>query len=98
MKDWVKQRLKKLNAEDGYEVYSFWPVQTGMGAATLDSLHCINGQFVSIETKAEGKQMTERQETVATAMHKAGALVFTVDSKASLEDAIKWIKKQIKKQ
>lgn len=84
VKSWVKSDLKKLNRRKGYRVYSFWPVQTGMGASTLDSLHCINGRFVSIETKAPGKQMTDRQETVATDMHDAGAMVFVVDSKESL--------------
>jgi hypothetical protein len=94
VKDWVKKALKELHAEDGYSVYSFWPVQTGMGASTLDSLHCINGHFVSIETKALGKTMTDRQETVATDMHNAGAIVFEVDSKASLAHAMRLIRKQ----
>jgi len=87
VKSWVKTAMKGLRA-DGYGVYSFWPVQTGMGASTLDSLHCINGWFVSIETKAIGKTMTERQETVAGDMVHAGALVFEVDSKESLELAM----------
>lgn len=92
----VKRRLKALHGtcESGvcYYVYSFWPVQTGMGATTLDSLHCINGLFISIETKARGKKMTPRQKTVAEEICAAEGLVFVVDSEESLDNAITHIK------
>lgn len=94
VKTWVKKALKALNDEKGYKVYSFWPVQTGMGAATLDSLHSINGHFVSIETKAEGKVMTPRQFQTATDMCTAGAQVYVVDSKATLAKVMGLIRHQ----
>ena len=57
VKDMVKARLKEAGA------YQFWPVQTGMGAATVDCLACVPlkitsemvgatiGIFAAIETK-----------------------------------------------
>jgi hypothetical protein len=94
VKSWVKKALKELHEEDGYFVYSFWPVQTGMGASTLDALTCINGHFVAIETKAKGKTMTDRQRTVAQDMCWARGLVFVVDSKESLDRVMQSIRKQ----
>ena len=80
----VKRELAAL-AQDGYRVYTFRPVQNGMGAPSLDILNCINGWFVAIETKAPGKLLTDRQQTTATQMHEAGALVLVVSDDATLE-------------
>ena len=64
------------------ESYQFWPVQMGLGAATLDCLLCVAGHFVAIETKAPGKELTARQEITRKALAKAGAMVYVVDSPA----------------
>ena len=71
--------------------YGFWPVQTGMGSKTLDSLWCINGRFVAIEAKAPGKWYTPLQEEHAQQIRKAGGLVYLVDGPHSLEIAIRQI-------
>ena len=87
----VKRELKAL-ALDGYKVYSFMPVQNGMGTPSLDFINCINGYFVAIETKAPGKVLTPRQETTACAMVDAGALVLVVCDDETLEGAFEQIR------
>ena len=79
----VKAKVKKaLNAIPG--CYSFMPVQTGMGAATLDYLCCVNGRFVAIETKAPGKKLTPRQEITRAQIFDAGGKVYVVSDEDSL--------------
>jgi hypothetical protein len=45
VKDEIREYLKSIGA------YQFWPVQVGMGAATIDALVCWRGMFVGIEVK-----------------------------------------------
>ena len=80
----VKARLKARLKTLPEPIYQFWPVQTGMGAATLDCLLCYKGRFHAIETKAKGKHLTPRQEIVDNAIREAGGVVFRVDSPVSL--------------
>ena len=80
----LKARLKTLPEP----VYQFWPVQTGMGAATLDCLLCYKGCFHAIETKAPGKHLTPRQEMIANAIREAGGVVFRVDDAVGTEATI----------
>jgi hypothetical protein len=77
----VKQKVKGILAQ--YGVYYYMPVQTGYGLTSLDFIGCYNGLFFAIETKAEGKRMTDRQLVVAKQMFEAGAQVFLV---AGLDD------------
>ena len=63
------------------KLYKFKPVQNGMGAPGLDYYCCINGQFVAIETKVPGKNLTPRQETTKRAIEAAGGLVFVIRTK-----------------
>jgi hypothetical protein len=73
----VKRRVRRLL--DRYEgLYQFWPVQSGLGATTLDVLGCYRGRFFAVETKAAGKALTPRQETTAAQMVAADAKVFVV--------------------
>jgi hypothetical protein len=55
--------------------YQFWPVQRGFGAATLDCLACINGEFWGIETKAPGAKLTKRQEIVSREISDHGGYI-----------------------
>lgn len=80
----VKAKLKRAMARLP-RCYGFWPVQTGMGASTLDSLWCVNGIFVAIETKRKGGKPTARQWVVIKQMKDAEALVYVVD-----DDNIEW--------
>ena len=73
----VKRKVKELLVTHG--AYWFCPVQTGLGARTLDFLgtHC--GRFFAIETKAPGKRMTEQQRAIADRIEKAGGKVFEIN-------------------
>ena len=79
----LREKLRQLPA-----CYVFMPVQTGLGASTLDYLCCVNGHFVAIETKAPGRQMTARQQVVMHEMLEAGAHVFLVDSEEGIDQCI----------
>lgn len=71
----VKAYLKSIGA------YQFWPVQTGMGAATVDCLACVNGRFFAIEVKRKGVvQATPRQNFVIKAVSDAKGVAFVADS------------------
>lgn len=77
IKKYVKDRLDELGA------YHFWPVQMGLGKATLDCLGCYKGRFFAIETKRPGEKPTTRQAITMGEMRGAGAAVFVVDSEQS---------------
>lgn len=70
----VKRELKKMGA------YQFWPVQTGLGAKTLDCLACVRGFFVAIETKAPGKKPTPLQQSTINAITESWGKALVVDS------------------
>ncbi len=74
----VKAAVKRVLKEMG--AYQFWPVQTGMGAPTLDCLCCYRGRFFAIETKAPGKKPTPRQHQTIAAIHAAGGIIFLFDT------------------
>ena len=75
VKDQIKGWLKANGA------YQFWPVQTGWGAATVDALICVNGQYIGLETKAPGiTKPSPRQRVVMDAIEAAGGWAFCVDS------------------
>jgi hypothetical protein len=82
LKDEVKAWLKSLNA------YTYMPVPAGYGAQTLDFLCCINGRFVGIETKAEGKVPTPRQEACMRAIREAGGVAVWGDSLEAIKGAV----------
>jgi hypothetical protein len=82
LKDEVKAWLKSLNA------YTYMPVPAGYGAQTLDFLCCINGRFVGIETKAEGKVPTPRQEACMRAIIAAGGIVTWGDNIGEIRRAV----------
>lgn len=84
----TKTKLKAYLASMGF--YQFWPVQTGMGAATVDCLCCWKGKFIGIETKREGvEEPTKRQRTVMRQMRQAGAKTWLVTLDETGE--LKWI-------
>ena len=83
----TKAKLKAHLAR--YGVYQFWPVQMGMGAATVDCIACWNGRFTAIECKREGlTEPTPRQAATMKTMRKAGAVTYlvTID-----KGELKWI-------
>lgn len=86
IKDLVDKRLKQLT-----RIYRFMPVQTGMGARTLDYLLCANGFFVALETKAPGKDLTEIQKTTKQNIEAAGGYVFRVRDEDELTNVVKFL-------
>lgn len=72
--------------------YRFMPVQTGMGASTLDFLYCVEGLFIAIETKAGTAKPTPRQQIVVRQIEEAGGLAFVVRDEASMEVALSVIR------
>lgn len=83
----VKRRLKELA-----RVYQFWPVQMGLGAATLDVLLCAGGWFIAIETKKDANTpLTPRQEETKRQIDAAGGRVFVVYDDVTLMHAMEVI-------
>lgn len=80
----VRARLKRLGG-----VYSFMPVQQGLGASTLDFLGCYKGFFFAIETKKNGETpLTPRQLGCKAEMEAAGAMVFVVYDEETADQMI----------
>lgn len=75
LKDQIKKHLDSLP-----RCYWYMPVPCGYGKQTLDFLCCIEGLLVGIETKAEGKKPTPRQEACMEQIRKAGGMAFWCDS------------------
>lgn len=74
----VKAAVKKLLASyDG--LYYNMPVPGGYGEPMLDFVGCFKGKFFMVETKAEGKKLTPRQEYVRLRVENAGGRVFIVE-------------------
>ena len=86
VKSALKKELKRLP-----KCYQFWPVQMGLGAATLDCLLCINGSFVAIETKAPGKDLTIRQQITRDAIVAADGIVCVVDSVVAAKGIVDYL-------
>jgi hypothetical protein len=85
----IKAMLKKKIKLHFPKAWTFMPVQSGYGAPALDFILCIDGMFVTIETKASGKEkLTPTQESTAAAIAVAGGLVLRVHDEESCEKAI----------
>lgn len=74
----VKRDIREYLASIG--AHAFWPVQMGLGAATLDCLACVKGRFVGIEVKRpEVWKPTARQALEILRITKAGGVAFTTN-------------------
>jgi hypothetical protein len=84
----VKKALKAKLALWGW--YTFWPVQTGYGQATVDCLACMTrGGFIGIECKREGiRRPTLRQAAVMARIRAAGGVTYLVTMK---DGELEWI-------
>jgi len=79
----VKREIKNwlTDPKAAPTIYSFMPVQTGYGAASIDFLCCIGGRFIGIETKRKGlTEPSPRQRLVMDAIEAAGGWAFCCDS------------------
>ncbi len=82
----VKHEIKAWLKARG--AYFFMPVQTGMGAMTLDILACLNGRFIGIEVKRPGGKPTARQVLCINAIKAAGGAAFVATSAADVEQEL----------
>jgi hypothetical protein len=73
----VKRVLKPYRDSD--ELYYWMPVPSGYGDAMLDFVGSHLGRFFAIETKAPGKEPTDRQKLTIEFMRRSGAKVFVID-------------------
>ena len=88
----VKKKVREIL--DRYpRMYYDMPVPMGFGRATLDFTGCYNGRYFAIETKAEGKKPTLRQDRTIAKMRDAGAAVFVISGTVDLAyaDLIGWL-------
>jgi hypothetical protein len=83
----VKSEVKKVLKEHG--VYWHMPVQTGMGAPSLDFICCHHGKYLAIETKKPGGKPTPRQETTMASIEKAGGKTMVIDG--DMSELIRWL-------
>jgi hypothetical protein len=81
----IKRKINLLLDSYGNHVYTFMPVPSGYGVATIDYFVCMDGIFVGIEAKAPGKRPTARQESTLADIRAAGGSTFVVDGDESLE-------------
>lgn len=75
----VKDEVKKILKKYGDHIDGFWPVPSGYGESHLDWVGCVNGAFVSIETKRPGKRPTPRQTVRINNVLKAGGIALVID-------------------
>jgi len=74
----VKAKVKALLKAAG--AWQFWPVSNGMGVHGIpDCVACLDGHFLSIETKAPGKKPTALQEMQGQLIRHAGGAWLVVD-------------------
>ena len=93
----IKAKVNKLL--DDPRIYSFMPVQNGMGAAGLD-YHCVvtwpgAAEAFFIETKAPGKKPTDRQRVLIERLEGMGIKVFVIDGDRGLEELRTWLNQMI---
>lgn len=79
IKKLVNDAIHRIRASHPGMIWRFMPVQRGMGAPALDYILCVNGRFVTIETKRDEKHdMTPQQRIVALETKNARGYVFLV--------------------
>lgn len=85
-------------------VYSFMPVQNGMGAAGVD-YHCVAGKYFQlssgveligvaffIEAKKPGSRPSDRQEFfLSDRRQMQGAKTFVIDGEHGLDELVEWL-------
>ena len=74
----VKDKVKKLLAENG--AYFFMPATHGFGSSGHpDVVACLDGCFIGVECKADGKKPTDLQVKRLRELSSAGGFAVLVD-------------------
>lgn len=84
----TKRLVKAMLDKFGSECWRFAPVQTGFGSVAHDFILCFRGNFVSIETKREGKDLTPLQKGTRRSMWDAGGIVLRISNHEELHKAL----------
>lgn len=75
----TKKRIKEILDARGKALKQFWPVQNGLGAATIDCHVCYLGFYLVIEAKALGEKATPRQVLTLSEYEAAGGITLVID-------------------
>lgn len=86
----VKKKVRELLDHYGADLYYNMPVPAGYGEPMLDFVGCFYGKFFMIETKAEGKVLTPRQNHIANCVASARGKVFIVRGLNKENDPESW--------
>ena len=73
----TKAKVRKLLSQYS-GMYLYMPVPSGYGRTTIDFLGCYRGQFFAIETKAEGKKPTLKQDAELQNIGRAMGATFVI--------------------
>jgi hypothetical protein len=92
VKVWVDAMLASY--AESMPMWWFKPVQSGMGKRALDYIVCVNGIFLAIEAKDEGKWLTPFQRQTARDIINSGGSVFIVSTIEGAAALGRWLKKQ----
>jgi hypothetical protein len=88
----VKNKVKRLLATYGKDLWYDMPVPGGYGKPTLDFIGCYRGYFFAIETKAGRGKLTPRQELTKKQMERACGKVFVVnENMETLREVNEWL-------
>jgi len=82
----VKHDIKKVLAH--HRVWYYMPVQNGMGRVGIPDFVCIvNGRFLGVEAKAEGKEntVTKNQAHVISGIRAAGGMAIVCSDARELD-------------
>jgi hypothetical protein len=86
----IKAKVKEILSHYDY-LYFFMPVQYGMGATGLD-FHCmVNAEAFFIETKANNKRLTVRQEALVEELRSKKAKVFVIRDDNGFDELKAWL-------
>lgn len=89
VKQMVRDLLDRVSVRD--KLHYFMPVQGGYGPALLDFYGSHLGRFFAIETKAPGKKLTDRQQTIRNNIEASGAKVFVISDPEGLKALQVWL-------
>ena len=88
--------LKEGLESRGHTLYVTMFVPVGYGKRnTLDYTLCLFGQFVTIETKAPGEDLTPAQRLTALEVCNSGGKVFIISGMEGLNALRSWVQKHV---
>lgn len=90
----IKARLdRKLGVLKDYGIFYFSPNAGPYGSAGIpDRIVIVNGQFVGVECKADGKkELTDLQKRIRIQIEAAGGKYFVAYDNKTIDAVIQWI-------